>query len=185
MKTSKIIASEILKINNIATFVLIAYVPKTKGAFDKYFQTRSLKTIASTQQKFQKINSNYNIGLFSKVIADDVEKHIPMIDFSNSLIPSYSPERVKKILEELNLPAGYIVHSGRSYHFYGTELITKNEWEIMMENCKKYPEIGEKYVRNQLRDGGCCLRLTTSELKPKEPVEIEKYERIAPKALFC
>lgn len=73
-----------------------------------------------------------------------------------------------EVLEELCVDVD--VDSGRSYHYYGKRLLSKNEWRIFLGKCLLMQDlVDERYVGHQLVDGHCVLRLSASQIKPSIP----------------
>lgn len=160
----------LLKENKIEKFILKKYIPKTHYAFDKTFEYDGkadfFKAVSSLAEK------DYVVGFYSRVLIGNKYFHFPMIDFSNSIVKDLNLNGIKEVLLKLGEKDGFIVNSGRSFHYYGNRLMTNQEWKNFLESCQNHPEIGLKYISRQLGDGGCVLRLTTSAKKPVEPLVI-------------
>src|SRR5213075_183801 len=59
---------------------------------------------------------------------------IPMMDFRCT--PSASNlDRIQRALRALGQSAGAVLASGRSYHFYGFQLLPPNEWSDFLARC--------------------------------------------------
>lgn len=88
---------------------------------------------------------------------DGSVKHIPMLDFH---IPygDDSTEVVKEICNLLGIH-GYVLSSGRSYHFIGTELVDFSGMVKFLSKALLFtPIVDEIWIAHQLQDGSCSLR---------------------------
>jgi len=94
--------------------------------------------------------------------------HIPMMDFSCPT-SSLNLERVKLCVMALGL-RGVILESGKSYHFYGFDLMRQDEWLKFMAKCLLLaPYTDGRYVAHRLLGGACVLRITANVSKPIVP----------------
>ena len=97
--------------------------------------------------------------------------HIPLMDFR---VP---PGRealasLKRVLGTMNVH-GAILESGRSYHFYGFDLVDPDQWLQFMARCLLLvPLTDTRYIGHRLLEGTGVLRLTTCTRKPKVPVVV-------------
>ncbi len=65
---------------------------------------------------------------------------------------------------------GLILESGRSYHFYGSELLAASGWIAFMARCLLLsPLTDPRYIAHRLLAGFGVLRLTASTRKPMVP----------------
>lgn len=95
--------------------------------------------------------------------------HVPMMDFRCD-ISTHNVKLLTEMLPEIGLREGFILQSGRSYHFYGRNLMSRSCWRILMGKCLLMRNfVDERYVGHQLVDGYCVLRLSASRLKPIVP----------------
>lgn len=100
-----------------------------------------------------------NLGINSKVILNDNQiMHIPMIDFR---VP-FSDSRTKivsVICSELG-QKGYIMNSGKSYHFIGNRPVKYEELISFLGRALLYsPLVDTTWIGHQLIDGSATLRL--------------------------
>jgi len=110
------------------------------------------------------------MGVTSSVNIDPKQRmHIPMMDFSCS--PSEQRlGALRNMLREIGQRRGFILESGRSYHYYGVDLLDEERWRAFLGKCLLMKDfVDERYVGHQLVDGYCVLRLSASPLKPKVP----------------
>jgi len=120
-------------------------------------------------------DENFVIAVLSKVkIKGKIIRHIPIMDFScdesnNSL------ERIKYFLKEIS-QQGAILCSGRSYHYYGIDLMTQDEWLNFLADCGLSGLADSRYIMHRLKDRCGILRLTSCPLRPKVPKVISILE---------
>lgn len=109
-----------------------------------------------------------NIGLLSLVLTGEKESHIPMIDFRCPITQS-NQRRVVDFLFGLGEKSGFLLESGRSYHYYGDKLLGAEEWKEFTEGLKQSELIGTTWPKLQLKNQFSFLRITTSKAKPTLP----------------
>ena len=86
-------------------------------------------------------------------------KHIPMIDFRCPVSP-HSLQLVSKIARLLDIGKGFIVETDRSYHLYGAELLTGQEWSQFLGRALQFsPIVDRAWIAHQLIDMCCNLRI--------------------------
>ncbi len=140
---------------------------------------KNLLSISDNFFKKEKI-----LGIASKVtMKDGSEAHIPMMDFGCSI----EEENLAKI-EQIMIPYhGFILESGNSYHFWGSQLMTKNKWQGFLDYCDKKNKdsqyffteeenlVEENYIAACRSRGTCILRIfnylnpNTGVLEKDEP----------------
>lgn len=110
------------------------------------------------------------LGVFSKVsLVDGGTAHIPMMDFS--CVPSdRNLELLKSLLKSLGGGKGFLLESGKSYHYYGTQILDEEGWRIFLGKCLLMSDHSDsRYIGHQLIDGHCVLRLSAGKLKQMLP----------------
>ena len=80
-------------------------------------------------------------------------------------------------IECLNRFGGYLLKSGRGYHFIGKSLIsTREAWEATLRNLERVPElkphIDASHIDMSLKRGYSTLRILESPAKPQRPMMI-------------
>lgn len=90
-------------------------------------------------------------------------------------------ERLKK----LDYPSGWILETGKSYHFYGYDLMSNKEWlgflsrslltslVITRENIIQIADA--RFVGHSIRRGCCTLRVTTRADKSFKPRVVARF----------
>ena len=88
------------------------------------------------------------------------DAHIPLMDF-NCPVNQKNLDLIRTMLEELGQSQGVILESGRSYHFYGFELLSDVEWiKFLGAALLLAPFIDSRYIGHRLMGGMSVLRLT-------------------------
>ncbi|HEY6231476.1 MAG TPA: hypothetical protein VIW64_09430 [Pyrinomonadaceae bacterium] len=114
------------------------------------------------------------VSLLSKCkLGDGSIAHIPMLDFHDE--PSErNLARVKSALKKLGQKRGAILESGRSYHFYGFDLLDDERWmEFMAKSLLLAPLTDLRFLAHRLLEVTGSLRITSSEAKPKVPMVVD------------
>ena len=160
------------------TFFLKTYVPKTHRAKDRFYtlgvsRVSDFPAFLETIAELSKQEEGGLVAIFSQVVSKTALRHIPMMDFSNSIVKNYGTDRVKEIMEDLGQRSGVILNSGRCFHFYGFLPLSHIEWISLMNRSSSFDEIGINYPKYQIEDGGCSLRLSTSPYRPNLPKVVD------------
>ena len=90
---------------------------------------------------------------------DYVEAHIILVDFSISVSVEHT-KVVKESLSYLGITHGYILDSGSSYHFIGSDIVSDSEYKRLL--CHAYllsPITDGRWIAHQLIEGSCNLRV--------------------------
>lgn len=113
------------------------------------------------------------LGVTSRVsLLGGAEAHIPMMDFSCDISDENS-EILVRLLKDIHKKKGFLLESGRSYHYYGIGLLTEVEWRIFLGKCLLMSGYSDgRYIGHQLVDGYCALRLTSGNLKNRVPTVV-------------
>lgn len=117
------------------------------------------------------------LGLISKVeLCDGGSAHIPMMDFVCG--PSaQNLTSITHLLSEMRKGIGFLLESGRSYHYYGAELLTDEEWRRFIGKCLlMFGYVDDRYIGHQLVDGHCVLRLSAGRLKCRVPAVVGQLQ---------
>ncbi len=104
------------------------------------------------------------IALDSEVIlADGSSMFIPMLDFSVKSSKRGGEATARACVEALGVP-GYLVVSGRSYHFYGEHLVDgAGQLDFWSKALLLTPMVDERWIAHQIRSGRSALRVTPNE----------------------
>lgn len=106
------------------------------------------------------IRKHPRIAVCSKVIMTDGSiQHIPMIDFHIPVADENLPV-VIDCCKALGLHCGFILNSGESYHFIGTELMPwENIYRLLTRSLIFSPIIDKAWISHQLQEKNCSLRI--------------------------
>lgn len=135
---------------------------------DILFQNHSKKITTLTRDEALMLD-DYNLSgytaISSNVHVNNKDLHLPLLDFH---IP-VSPENIeisKNVLKHLGLK-GYLLDSGKSYHFIGSMFLDENSFKDILYKALLFtPIIDRAWISHQLIQGYSCLRIT------------KKYERL-------
>lgn len=118
--------------------------------------------------------TDFVVGVNSLVrVASDVVCHIPMIDFRCSPT-AVTLDFVKTALRQIGQRRGVILESGRSFHYYGLDLLAADEWRPFLGKCLLLtPLVDVRYVAHRLIDGYGVLRISSNRRKPKVPTVVD------------
>lgn len=109
---------------------------------------------------FLNCNQYENLAINSEVILDSGEKkHIPMLDFKIKS-EGLNIALVHSVIESLSLK-GFILNSGKSYHFIGDNLICKEQLTELLAKFVLFHPISDKaWAAHQLIEGSASLRVS-------------------------
>ncbi len=119
------------------------------------------------------LGENRLLGICSIVRLDDGQPaHIPMMDF----VCAPSAENLDvlaRLICDLRQGQGFLLQSGRSYHYYGLRLIPEREWRVFLGKCLLMSGFADdRYIGHQLVDGHCVLRLSSGKSKNCVPTVV-------------
>lgn len=96
------------------------------------------------------------------------EVHIPMMDFACDISVG-NLELIKFLLGKMGL-AGAILESGKSYHYYGFDVVSGEEWLSMMARfILAAPLTDVRYIAHRILGRTAVLRMTSTAKKPQVP----------------
>jgi len=109
--------------------------------------------------KFSKSADNYAIN--SRVETyDNKVRHLLLLDF-HIPVSEGNQEVVEIVLKNLEVGAGFLLVSGKSYHFLGRDLISPAALTRFLGKCLFFsPIIDKSWIGHQLIDRSCSLRFT-------------------------
>lgn len=94
---------------------------------------------------------------------DEVEVHVILLDFSIPVSNEHT-KIVKDSLLRLGIAHGYILDSGSSYHFIGTDIICDSEYRKLLYYAYLLSPITDgRWISHQLIEGSCNLRVGEKE----------------------
>jgi hypothetical protein len=87
--------------------------------------------------------------------------HIPMMDFRCPPCDS-NAAAIGMLLRATGQMQGVLVESGKSYHLYGTSVLTPNAWIKFMSMCLLFAPVSDaRYIAHRLADGECRLKIAS------------------------
>lgn len=116
---------------------------------------------------------NDNIAINSKVQMNDGKvRHLVLLDFHIPETP-LNQKVVESVLNSFNLSNGYLLKSGKSYHYISNFVVSKIRLNQILNRSLFYSPIIDKYwVAHQLMDKSCSIRITRK--KDSFPTLIKK-----------
>lgn len=118
----------------------------------------------------------------SRVRTTDGDCHIPFLDLDIPVEES-GPASIREVIEALNeikfndekkihLRAGAVLDSGKSYHFWGLELIPDHEWQEFLQRVLLLDRIDRRWVGHRLIDKQANLRISQKRGKVPKVVQV-------------
>lgn len=102
------------------------------------------------------------LAISSKVDTVDGGAHIPMLDFSLRGDEPHSLSTAMRALERLEAN-GVLLSSGRSFHFYSTNLVDGSKLrEFLGKALLLAPITDGRWIAHQLIEGSCALRISSN-----------------------
>ena len=116
-------------------------------------------TIGVMAELAKRSGSDRVFSICSQVeLMNDSIKHIPMMDFQCRK-SSRSLELVVSIVRRFGIGAGVILETDRSYHFYGSQLLSHSELAPFLGRALLFaPIVDQAWIAHQLIDMCCALR---------------------------
>ena len=95
--------------------------------------------------------------------------HIPMLDLDIP-VGENGMETAADVFTNLGVGHGAIINSGASYHGWGLELLTDDDWRKFMAKALLLDKIDRRWIGHRLIDGQANLRI--SEKRGKVPTVV-------------
>jgi hypothetical protein len=108
-----------------------------------------------------KLPAGYGLAACSRAtLTSSRAAHIPMLDF-RCPCSEENARAIERMLTLAGCHEGILVESGRSYHFYGTSLLSEAEWVEFMGRALLFaPIVDSRFIGHRLVDGQCRLKVT-------------------------
>lgn len=143
------------------------YSPKILSKILHRHSKRNLFALQNNQNlsdELKELSNNIfekNYAINSKIKTNIGEiKHFLFLDFRMP-VSSSNTKLAKDIIKNLGISKGYLLNSGRSYHFIGIELYSWNFISEILYKCIfLYPVIDIYWIAHQLMDNSCSLRIS-------------------------
>jgi hypothetical protein len=143
---------------------------------DKLISVNSKNVMNWLNDTINSIGSEQAIGIVSKCTTNQgVVSHIPLMDFSCP--PTENYERfIVAALNRIGCKRGILVNSGKSFHFYGLELQSSEEWRVFMSySILLSPFTDVRYIGHRLISDYSILRVGENKIKPSTPKIIQVF----------
>jgi len=116
------------------------------------------------------------VGVMSRIRVRNKILHIPLMDFCCEDSPD-NLKQIKGFLYEVGQKRGVILLSGRSYHYYGVDLLSDKEWVKFLGKCLLFSGYtDERYIGHRLLDGCGILRISARGIRSQMPTVVSILE---------
>ena len=122
---------------------------------------RQEKIIHKTQLKeeFKANNGSYTTINSEVIMVDGTSAHLALLDF-HAPVSEANEKLCCEIVQALGLK-GYLLNSGKSYHFYGKKLLLLKEYILLLSKALLFsPIIDRAWISHQLIEESSCLRIS-------------------------
>lgn len=109
--------------------------------------------------------------LVSRVKTRDGIRHIPLLDLDIP-VDDGGPTLAEQVFTNLGVGSGAIINSGASYHGWGLELLTDDDWRRFMARALLLDRIDRRWVGHRLIDGQANIRVSEKRGKIPEVVYV-------------
>lgn len=140
-----------------------------------YLRSREKITVVNLKKKISSLKEGSVLSVLSRVKQKNRTFHIPMMDFScqdyfgKKVSLEQNLSDINCFLREEGYNRGAILFSGRSFHYYGTTLITEEQWQAFLGDCLLSGLADRRFIGHRLKDKCSSLRLSACPLRPKIP----------------
>lgn len=97
--------------------------------------------------------------MVSRVKTHDGLYHIPLLDLDIP-VDENGAASAQEVFANLGVKHGAIINSGKSYHGWGLELLTDEEWRRFMARALLLDRIDRRWVGHRLIDGQANIRVS-------------------------
>lgn len=111
-------------------------------------------------QSFVSARTEVDVACNSQVLLEDGSSaHIPLLDF-NAPVTKANVSLVAEVVRQMGLK-GYVLNSGRSFHFWGYQLLSQQELvEVLGRFVLLHPVADKSWAAHQLIEGSASLRVS-------------------------
>jgi hypothetical protein len=137
---------------------------RLRSSFDR--DQLSIRTLESLREE----RPGWALAVSSSVQTTGGELfHLPLMDFQCP-VSERNLALTVGALASIGRTTGAVVESGRSYHYYGFDLLSLDAWYDFLGSCLLLsPIVDGRYIGHRLLDKECVLRLGPSQRKPQQP----------------
>jgi hypothetical protein len=153
----------------------LAHRPK-EDTFRPVLVERKQLTSSWLTKYLAEFPSHQLLGLCSLcTCGDGSTRHIPLMDFKISPSPQ-AQSWILEAMQKLGQKSGFLLESGKSYHFLGLGLLTELEFVRFYGGCLLLGEgVDTRYIGHRLKDMNGVIRITSNAAKPNTPVVVRAF----------
>lgn len=111
------------------------------------------------------------LKIVSRVRTSNSICHIPLLDLDIA-VEEGGPESIEEVAQGLGISSGAVLDSGRSYHFWGLQLLPDKLWREFMYKTLLLDRIDRRWVGHRLIDGQANLRISEKRGKVPQVVHV-------------
>lgn len=115
--------------------------------------------IASYLDSHEKPRVHEAMKIISKVKTRNGIYHIPLLDLDIP-VDENGAASAREVFVNLGVPSGAIINSGQSYHGWGLELLTEDEWKRFMARALLLDRIDRRWIGHRLLDSQANIRIS-------------------------
>lgn len=127
--------------------------------------------IASYLEGKEKPRIHEAMKVVSRVKTRNGLYHIPLLDLDIP-VDDNGAGFAREVFTNLGVGSGAIINSGASYHGWGLELLTDDEWRRFMARALLLDRIDRRWVGHRLIDGQANIRVSEKRGKIPEVVYV-------------
>lgn len=130
-------------------------------AMENLLEVDSNKVVVAsyTEKPDEKIRVHEALKAVSKVKTRDGIFHIPLLNLDIP-VEENGIEKIKEVALGLGINHAAVLNSGRSYHFWGLELLSEEQWRQFMYHALLLDRIDRRWVGHRLIDDQANLRIS-------------------------
>jgi hypothetical protein len=131
----------------------------------------------SLRQLEQSMEPGRMLALSSLVELRSGERHhIPMLDFHCAASSDNLPLVISALRALTNRGHGFLLESGKSYHYYGDQLLTLLDFPKFLARASLLgPIVDVRWVAHQILEGACALRIGHGHGYRQPPVVVADH----------
>lgn len=119
----------------------------------------------------EKIWVHEALSVVSRVRTQNGYYHIPLLDMDLP-INEASPGEAEEVAHGLGINHGAIINSGKSYHFWGLDLLAEDEWRRFMYRALLLDRVDSRWIGHRLLDGHASLRISQKRSIPPKVIHV-------------
>ncbi|MGY3479379.1 primase 1D-like protein [Bradyrhizobium ottawaense] len=147
---------------------------------DSFHLSRGSCTELRLREIIAQLPRNRVLAISSRLtLKDGSVRHLPMLDF-HCIDSSEHEPLIKSVLAEIGI-GGYLVASGRSYHFYGNTLVDEESLIAFLGKALLFsPLVDRAWIAHQLIERACGLRISPGKDYLSCPTVVGEIQMMGP-----